>query len=163
LAAAIAILRDRNAAGGGALAAGDRRAIDAAIATHSVVADATAGVAYVAKGPHTGGGDGPLPGPGGGGPKRGPPPPPPPPPPPRPRLKTVCGRPAARAGRLRGATARPRRPAGGRGPVRCGPASPQAVRRVPRCPRRRRSAPGTRGSARPVGPEGPPPPRPRRA
>ncbi|HJZ83630.1 MAG TPA: C45 family peptidase [Polyangia bacterium] len=50
---AVAVLRDRNAAGGLALARGDRRAIDAGIATHSVVADATARVLYVAEGPHT--------------------------------------------------------------------------------------------------------------
>jgi hypothetical protein len=51
--AAIAILRDHATPGGVALPARDRRAIDAAIATHSVVADVTTGVLYVAQGPHT--------------------------------------------------------------------------------------------------------------
>lgn len=52
---AIGILRDRRAAGGRALSPGDRRALDAGIATHSVVADATARVLWVAEGPHTDG------------------------------------------------------------------------------------------------------------
>lgn len=48
----VGILRDRREAGGGALRVGDRRAIDALIATHSVVADVTAGVLWVSEGPH---------------------------------------------------------------------------------------------------------------
>lgn len=50
---AVAILRDRRAVGGGPLPPGDRRALDAGIATHSVVADATARVLWVAEAPHT--------------------------------------------------------------------------------------------------------------
>jgi hypothetical protein len=53
LAGAITLLRDAAGPGGRPLAPGDRRAIDAHIATHSVVADATAGTLYVAAGPHT--------------------------------------------------------------------------------------------------------------
>ena len=49
---AIAILRDKRALGGGALPPGDRRAIDALIATHGVVFDTTAGVIWVSEGPH---------------------------------------------------------------------------------------------------------------
>jgi hypothetical protein len=51
----VSLLRDRQGPGGARLAPGDRRAIDAGIATHSVIADATAGVLYVAQGPHTAG------------------------------------------------------------------------------------------------------------
>ncbi|MBI2895499.1 MAG: hypothetical protein HYY06_18225 [Deltaproteobacteria bacterium] len=50
---AVSILRDRSGAGGAALPLGDRRALDALIATHSVVADATARVLWVAEAPHT--------------------------------------------------------------------------------------------------------------
>ncbi len=50
---AIAILRDRSAAGDAPLPLGNRNAIDALIATHSVVADLTAGVLWVSEGPHT--------------------------------------------------------------------------------------------------------------
>jgi hypothetical protein len=50
---AVGILRDRRAVGGGPLPRGDRRALDAGIATHSVVADATARVLWVAEAPHT--------------------------------------------------------------------------------------------------------------
>jgi hypothetical protein len=49
---AIAILRDKRGVGDVPLAAGDRRAIDASIATHGVVMDATAGVIWVSEGPH---------------------------------------------------------------------------------------------------------------
>jgi hypothetical protein len=55
VAGACAVLRDRRGRGGAELAPGDRHAIDAGIATHSVVADVTAHVLYVAAGPHTGG------------------------------------------------------------------------------------------------------------
>lgn len=48
-------LRDRAAAGGASLPAGDRRAIDAEIATHAVIFDATARVLWVNEGPHLGG------------------------------------------------------------------------------------------------------------
>lgn len=51
--AAVAILRDRRAVGGAPLRQGDRRALDALIATHSVVADATLRVLWVAEAPHT--------------------------------------------------------------------------------------------------------------
>ena len=49
---AVAVLRDRRAAGGGELPLGDRRAIDALIATHAVVMDATARELWVSEGPH---------------------------------------------------------------------------------------------------------------
>jgi hypothetical protein len=49
---AVRVLRDRRAAGGAPLLAGDRRAIDASIATHAVVMDATARVLWVNEGPH---------------------------------------------------------------------------------------------------------------
>lgn len=49
---AISILRDRRGPGDTPLRIGDRRALDALIATHSVVADATAGVLWVSEGPH---------------------------------------------------------------------------------------------------------------
>jgi hypothetical protein len=48
----VGVLRDRRGAGGAPLALGDRRAIDALIATHSVVMDATARVMWVSEGPH---------------------------------------------------------------------------------------------------------------
>ena len=51
-AAAIAMLRDRNLAGGGDLPLGDRRAINALNTTHSVAADLTAGLFYVSRGPN---------------------------------------------------------------------------------------------------------------
>jgi hypothetical protein len=49
---AIAILRDKRAPGDAPLPPGDRRAIDANIATHGVVMDTTAGVLWVSEGPH---------------------------------------------------------------------------------------------------------------
>ena len=49
----LAMLRDRAAAGGAGLPLGHRHAIDALIATHSVIFDATAGRVYVSVGPHT--------------------------------------------------------------------------------------------------------------
>lgn len=51
--AAVALLRDRGSVGGVPLPLGNRNAIDALIATHSVVADLTAGVLWVSEGPHT--------------------------------------------------------------------------------------------------------------
>jgi hypothetical protein len=50
-AGALAILRDHACAGDAACPLGDRRAIDALIATHGIVADATAGVLWVSAGP----------------------------------------------------------------------------------------------------------------
>ena len=50
---AIAILRDRKGADGRALGPGNRNAIDASIATHSVVLDLTHRTAWVAASPHT--------------------------------------------------------------------------------------------------------------
>jgi len=50
---AVAMLRDRGDVGDAALPLGNRNAIDALIATHSVVADLTAGVLWVSEGPHT--------------------------------------------------------------------------------------------------------------
>ena len=50
-----AVLRDHMDADGKPLPPGDRRAIDAGIATHSVIADPAARMLYVAQGPHTGG------------------------------------------------------------------------------------------------------------
>ena len=50
---AVAMLRDRQAPGGAPLPLGHRGAIDAMIATHSVVADLTAHVLWVSEGPHT--------------------------------------------------------------------------------------------------------------
>lgn len=52
-AAAVAILRDRAGSGDAVLPLGNRNALDALIATHSVVADLTAGVLWVSEGPHT--------------------------------------------------------------------------------------------------------------
>lgn len=52
---ALAMLRDHKCAGGVACALGDRRSIDALIATHGVVADTTARVLYVSVGPHLSG------------------------------------------------------------------------------------------------------------
>jgi hypothetical protein len=49
---AIAILRDKRGPGDAHLPAGDRRAIDAQIATHGVVMDTTARVIWVSEGPH---------------------------------------------------------------------------------------------------------------
>jgi hypothetical protein len=49
----IAVLRDRMDAEGKPLPVGDRRAIDADIATHSVIADPAQRTLYVAQGPHT--------------------------------------------------------------------------------------------------------------
>ena len=49
---AVDILRDRTGPHGEHLALGDRRAIDALIATHGVVIDATARVLWVSEGPH---------------------------------------------------------------------------------------------------------------
>ena len=49
----VAILRDRRGPGGRELAPGNRNAIDAWIATHSVVGDATDRVLWVATAPHT--------------------------------------------------------------------------------------------------------------
>lgn len=51
----VAILRDKKKAGGGALALGHRSAIDALIATHSVVMDATRREIWVNEGPHASG------------------------------------------------------------------------------------------------------------
>jgi isopenicillin-N N-acyltransferase-like protein len=49
---AIAILRDKRGPGDVALPPGDRRAIDADIATHGVVMDTTARIIWVSEGPH---------------------------------------------------------------------------------------------------------------
>jgi len=49
---AIAILRDKRGPGDAVLPAGDRRAIDALIATHGVVMDTTARLIWVSEGPH---------------------------------------------------------------------------------------------------------------
>ncbi|MEO7331439.1 MAG: C45 family peptidase [Minicystis sp.] len=48
----VGILRDRKGVGGTPLALGNRRSIDALIATHSVVMDSTAKVLWVSEGPH---------------------------------------------------------------------------------------------------------------
>ncbi len=48
----VGVLRDRRGVSGAALDLGDRRALDALIATHSVVMDATARVLWVSEGPH---------------------------------------------------------------------------------------------------------------
>ncbi|WP_437672948.1 C45 family autoproteolytic acyltransferase/hydolase [Sorangium sp. So ce131] len=52
---AVDVLRDRRGPGGAPLPLGDRRAIDALIATHAVVMDATARVLWVSEGPHLAG------------------------------------------------------------------------------------------------------------
>jgi hypothetical protein len=52
---AIGMLRDHTCANGQACSLGDRREIDALIATHGVVADATDRVLWVSKGPHLSG------------------------------------------------------------------------------------------------------------
>lgn len=49
---AVEILRDKRGVGDQSLALGDRRALDALIATHSVVIDAKAGALWVSEGPH---------------------------------------------------------------------------------------------------------------
>ena len=50
---ATAILRDRSGIGDASLPLGNRNAVDAFVATHSVVADLTARVLWVSEGPHT--------------------------------------------------------------------------------------------------------------
>ncbi len=52
---AVAMLRDHTCAGGVACPLGDRRAVDAFIATHGVVFDLTAKEAWVSEGPHLSG------------------------------------------------------------------------------------------------------------
>jgi hypothetical protein len=52
---AVAILRDKRGLGDSELPLGHRSAIDALIATHSVVMDATARVLWVSEGPHAAG------------------------------------------------------------------------------------------------------------
>ncbi|MGH7297682.1 MAG: C45 family autoproteolytic acyltransferase/hydrolase [Polyangiaceae bacterium] len=52
---ALAMLRDHTCAGDPGCAMGDRRAIDALIATHGIVADATAHELWVSSGPHLAG------------------------------------------------------------------------------------------------------------
>jgi hypothetical protein len=52
---ALAVLRDHRCARGVACEPGDRRAIDGLIATHGIVADATARVLWVSAGPHLSG------------------------------------------------------------------------------------------------------------
>lgn len=52
---AVSMLRDHGCAGGEACPLGDRRAIDAFIATHGVVADLTARALWVSEGPHLSG------------------------------------------------------------------------------------------------------------
>jgi hypothetical protein len=49
------MLRDHKCAGGTQCDLGDRRAIDALIATHGVIADVTDRVLWVSKGPHLSG------------------------------------------------------------------------------------------------------------
>jgi tetratricopeptide (TPR) repeat protein len=51
-ATALSILRDKRGAGGKVLGLGNRNALDALIATHSVVVDATARVLWISQGPH---------------------------------------------------------------------------------------------------------------
>jgi isopenicillin-N N-acyltransferase like protein len=55
VARAVAILRDHGCAGGEACLLGDRRSLDAFIATHGVVFDLTARAAWVSEGPHLSG------------------------------------------------------------------------------------------------------------
>jgi len=55
VASAVAMLRDHRCAGGEACELGDRRTIDALIATHGVVFDLTARAAWVSEGPHLSG------------------------------------------------------------------------------------------------------------
>ena len=52
---AVSMLRDHRCAGAVACALGDRRAIDALIATHGIVADTTARALWVSAGPHLSG------------------------------------------------------------------------------------------------------------
>jgi hypothetical protein len=52
---ALAVLRDHGCAKGIACDLGDRRAIDGLVATHGIVADATARVLWVSAGPHLSG------------------------------------------------------------------------------------------------------------
>lgn len=52
---AVSLLRDHKCADGAACLLGDRRAIDALIATHGVVADVTARTLWVSRGPHLSG------------------------------------------------------------------------------------------------------------
>ncbi len=54
-AAMVGMLRDHQCSGGTACSLGDRRSIDALIATHGVVADTTARTLWVSKGPHLSG------------------------------------------------------------------------------------------------------------
>jgi hypothetical protein len=51
----VEILRDHGCAGGAFCELGDRRAIDALIATHGIVADTTDRVLWVSAGPHLSG------------------------------------------------------------------------------------------------------------
>jgi hypothetical protein len=55
VARAVALLRDHDCAGGVACPLGDRRAIDALIATHGIVADTTDRTLWVSAGPHLSG------------------------------------------------------------------------------------------------------------
>jgi hypothetical protein len=55
VASAVSMLRDHTCAGGVTCELGDRRSIDALIATHGVVADVTDRVLWVSKGPHLSG------------------------------------------------------------------------------------------------------------
>ena len=51
----VAVLRDKKAIGGGDASLGDRKTLDALIATHSVVMDTTARALWVSEGPHLAG------------------------------------------------------------------------------------------------------------
>jgi hypothetical protein len=55
VAGAVALLRDRRGKGGSELARGDRRAIDAEIATHGVVMDPKGRAIWVSEAPHLAG------------------------------------------------------------------------------------------------------------
>lgn len=55
VASAVAMLRDHSCAGGEVCSLGDRRTLDAFIATHGVVFDLTAKAAWVSEGPHLSG------------------------------------------------------------------------------------------------------------